>query len=118
MLPFAQASAHGVHSLSAVDAMKLLTHSKATLLRPLAGAFLAAALAGCTTLAPDYQRPAAPVAAQWPTPTTAGAPSSAAADLQAIYNHRLAQRSEEHTSELQSLMRISYAVFRLKKKKT
>src|SRR3546814_1824101 len=29
--------------------------------------------------------------------------------------HRL--RSEEHTSELQSLMRISYAVFCLKKKK-
>src|SRR3546814_1077832 len=27
------------------------------------------------------------------------------------------QRSEEHTSELQSLMRISYAVFCLKKKK-
>src|SRR3546814_9266885 len=27
-------------------------------------------------------------------------------------------RSEEHTSELQSLMRISYAVFRLKKKNT
>src|SRR3546814_7114533 len=35
--------------------------------------------------------------------------------------HQLAQRdverSEEHTSELQSLMRISYAVFCLKKKK-
>src|SRR3546814_1406329 len=30
----------------------------------------------------------------------------------------LAVRSEEHTSELQSLMRISYAVFCLKKKKT
>src|SRR3546814_2959326 len=29
----------------------------------------------------------------------------------------VAQRSEEHTSELQSLMRISYAVFCLKKKK-
>src|SRR3546814_1543955 len=29
-----------------------------------------------------------------------------------------AQRSEEHTSELQSLMRISYAVFCLKKKNT
>src|SRR3546814_1664906 len=29
-----------------------------------------------------------------------------------------APRSEEHTSELQSLMRISYAVFCLKKKKT
>src|SRR3546814_9998736 len=28
------------------------------------------------------------------------------------------ERSEEHTSELQSLMRISYAVFRLQKKNT
>src|SRR3546814_3666888 len=38
-------------------------------------------------------------------------------DLHGAYrigNHR----SEEHTSELQSLMRISYAVFCLKKKKT
>src|SRR3546814_5888372 len=31
---------------------------------------------------------------------------------------RQSPRSEEHTSELQSLMRISYAVFCLKKKKT
>src|SRR3546814_4626333 len=31
---------------------------------------------------------------------------------------RRAERSEEHTSELQSLMRISYAVFCLKKKTT
>src|SRR6056297_3716091 len=30
---------------------------------------------------------------------------------------RIAERSEEHTSELQSLRRISYAVFCLKKKK-
>src|SRR3546814_10727029 len=30
---------------------------------------------------------------------------------------RVCYRSEEHTSELQSLMRISYAVFCLKKKK-
>src|SRR3546814_8629397 len=30
---------------------------------------------------------------------------------------KVAARSEEHTSELQSLMRISYAVFCLKKKK-
>src|SRR3546814_20079342 len=30
--------------------------------------------------------------------------------------HYLVMRSEEHTSELQSLMRISYAVFCLKKK--
>src|SRR3546814_10195219 len=31
-------------------------------------------------------------------------------------NHQVEGRSEEHTSELQSLMRISYAVFCLKKK--
>src|SRR3546814_4990753 len=31
--------------------------------------------------------------------------------------HFFFERSEEHTSELQSLMRISYAVFCLKKKK-
>src|SRR3546814_10726701 len=32
-------------------------------------------------------------------------------------NELVPERSEEHTSELQSLMRISYAVFCLKKKK-
>src|SRR3546814_1321044 len=39
-----------------------------------------------------------------------------------VHGHRVhlfhPLRSEEHTSELQSLMRISYAVFCLKKKKT
>src|SRR3546814_11565469 len=35
----------------------------------------------------------------------------------AILSDRQRGRSEEHTSELQSLMRISYAVFCLKKKK-
>src|SRR3546814_8068752 len=34
-----------------------------------------------------------------------------------LYEDGLITRSEEHTSELQSLMRISYAVFCLKKKK-
>src|SRR3546814_2151424 len=33
------------------------------------------------------------------------------------FAHYVLPRSEEHTSELQSLMRISYAVFCLKKKK-
>src|SRR3546814_10477042 len=37
-------------------------------------------------------------------------------NLEAAANY--CQRSEEHTSELQSLMRISYAVFCLKKKTT
>src|SRR3546814_9541364 len=36
---------------------------------------------------------------------------------QRIIRRRVHERSEEHTSELQSLMRISYAVFCLKKKK-
>src|SRR3546814_4995738 len=34
-----------------------------------------------------------------------------------LVRHQRRGRSEEHTSELQSLMRISYAVFCLKKKK-
>src|SRR3546814_4505629 len=38
-------------------------------------------------------------------------------EIGALINGTYAKRSEEHTSELQSLMRISYAVFCLKKKK-
>src|SRR3546814_1305007 len=49
------------------------------------------------------------------------APALAAADHAAHNDQRVGlpgePRSEEHTSELQSLMRISYAVFCLKKKK-
>src|SRR3546814_8500337 len=37
--------------------------------------------------------------------------------LKAFHDANDVRRSEEHTSELQSLMRISYAVFCLKKKK-
>src|SRR3546814_10822327 len=37
--------------------------------------------------------------------------------LKSGYDYFVFARSEEHTSELQSLMRISYAVLRLKKKK-
>src|SRR3546814_9576861 len=40
-----------------------------------------------------------------------------ARSVAAINQHDIRPRSEEHTSELQSLMRISYAVFCLKKKK-
>src|SRR3546814_1285667 len=38
--------------------------------------------------------------------------------INALELENISARSEEHTSELQSLMRISYAVFCLKKKKT
>src|SRR3546814_9567575 len=47
----------------------------------------------------------------------AAAPFAARDDL-ALAGDVDAARSEEHTSELQSLMRISYAVFCLKKKNT
>src|SRR3546814_8669712 len=54
-------------------------------------------------------------------PSTASDVPTTVADMQAYYDEiaatELAARSEEHTSELQSLMRISYAVFCLTKKK-
>src|SRR3546814_9678202 len=43
-------------------------------------------------------------------------PTGGARDGAAMPRHDRSERSEEHTSELQSLMRISYAVFCLKKK--
>src|SRR3546814_10619028 len=46
----------------------------------------------------------------------AGWSTSAARELSFPTTDRSEPRSEEHTSELQSLMRISYAVFCLKKK--
>src|SRR3546814_6141783 len=53
--------------------------------------------------------------AGWPEARTIG--SAVASDAFFPFADGLL-RSEEHTSELQSLMRISYAVFCLKKKKT
>src|SRR3546814_3322783 len=49
-------------------------------------------------------------------PKPAAAADAALAKRVDDLDKRLAARSEEHTSELQSLMRISYAVFCLKKK--
>src|SRR3546814_10627839 len=45
-----------------------------------------------------------------------GGSTNAPIHLAAIARHIGVERSEEHTSELQSLLRISYAVFCLKKK--
>src|SRR3546814_7862992 len=61
-----------------------------------------------------------------PTPAVAMLTPSLRADLGVVISashnpyqdNGIKLRSEEHTSELQSLMRISYAVFCLKKKKT
>src|SRR3546814_3073592 len=57
--------------------------------------------------------------AAMPHPTLAdtGTGSVALASTAGIVDRGATWRSEEHTSELQSLMRISYAVFCLKKKK-
>src|SRR3546814_4087180 len=44
-------------------------------------------------------------------------PEIARPQFDVTINHLMVDRSEEHTSELQSLMRISYAVFCLQKKK-
>src|SRR3546814_16372393 len=60
----------------------------------------------------DRLRPARPQPLGHPQPLPADA--GRARQVQRLAQHR----SEEHTSELQSLMRISYAVFCLKKKKT
>src|SRR3546814_4616849 len=75
-------------------------------------------LAGCqqkaetvTTTAPD------PMAAELANAAPVELPPSMKASVAfRCKDNSLAFRSEEHTSELQSLMRISYAVFCLNKK--
>src|SRR3546814_1907360 len=87
-----------------------------------------------TRAAPAYQRPADPSLRLSGSITALATPFTAAGELdldawrdllqaqrlagtQAVVVAGSTGRSEEHTSELQSLMRISYAVFCLKKKK-
>src|SRR3546814_9231507 len=80
-------------------------------------------LAGCTTLAEDGRSflPETSSLAVIPAKTQtqhllADIPPPSRPVAIAVYGFS-DQRSEEHTSELQSLMRISYAVFCLKKNK-
>src|SRR3546814_5520374 len=72
--------------------------------------------------AKQERRPIATGAQARSTAQTASPSSSAASVKEADINPQPTRlrmgRSEEHTSELQSLMRISYAVFCLKKKRT
>src|SRR3546814_5943861 len=75
------------------------------------------AASGRPARGPSPPRPLAPAAARH----AAGAPDRKSDGGKALALRRArsggrANRSEEHTSELQSLMRISYAVFCLKKK--
>src|SRR3546814_4988286 len=75
----------------------------------------------------DQHRPSGAVAGELCKPVlgrdriTRALPSQSRSDTRGLkrqQERRHVRRSEEHTSELQSLMRISYAVFCLKKKKT
>src|SRR3546814_3846151 len=70
--------------------------------------------------------PGSRIRANWPKRSTTPRSCSATSTKQLKASHSTSARptqrsglprSEEHTSELQSLMRISYAVFCLKKKK-
>src|SRR3546814_13683922 len=54
----------------------------------------------------------------WRSTTTCGEACWTTSNRPVHFLASFLARSEEHTSELQSLMRISYAVFCLKKKKT
>src|SRR3546814_10580484 len=62
-------------------------------------------------------RPVPPQPAALPPEVASGTDATHTAEAPRMAAARLEIRSEEHTSELQSLMRISYAVFCLKKKK-
>src|SRR3546814_6328221 len=80
-----------------------------------------------TTAVPEPSRAPAQIRVlRCPMPNGRTPPSAASARTAGIHRHRGCRRvagsdagcrSEEHTSELQSLMRISYAVFCLEKKK-
>src|SRR3546814_8333675 len=70
---------------------------------------------------PNGLRQLSTVCADTAPDAVAAAMASASAILEGLFMFLLVEliagkRSEEHTSELQSLMRISYAVFCLKKK--
>src|SRR3546814_6066010 len=69
----------------------------------------------CESVNTVTRAPSAKRADQWPTGTSSRRPLSLSRFTIAP---SVSRRSEEHTSELQSLMRISYAVFCLKKKNT
>src|SRR3546814_10439748 len=98
-LPCAQSSAFSSYTLNA----RFCAGSIATSMRPSAGSITIMATVALMLLASD---------GRGGRHTDHGvAKSSNSAALTASV------RSEEHTSELQSLMRISYAVFCLKKKK-
>src|SRR3546814_5685202 len=105
-----------LHSLAPVSALKAVTTASVSTTTSRLSATTGAAPSRCVLVLPAMRalqiwlRDAA--SARWPMDFAALPPDCAQSALATG-----AGRSEEHTSELQSLMRISYAVFCLKKKK-
>src|SRR3546814_17487604 len=92
------------HTLSLHDALPI-SQGKTLILHSVAAGFTCARV--CLNIGRPGPLPSYPTApASYPVPVR---------QLRAL--PPASSRSEEHTSELQSLMRISYAVFCLKKKK-
>src|SRR3546814_10807798 len=101
------------HGLDTVDAIRAMARGEVDVFIGMGGNFVSAA--------PDTERTAAGLASCGLTVqvSTKLNKSHAVCGEEALILPCLGrtERSEEHTSELQSLMRISYAVFCLKKKK-
>src|SRR3546814_8236939 len=94
----------GTQQYVATDDLKVAVNAAVTLRRPLL--VKGEPGTGKTVLAHEIAKAANAPLIEWNIKSTTKA-------QQGLYEYR----SEEHTSELQSLMRISYAVFCLKKKK-
>src|SRR3546814_1701174 len=89
-----------------------ITEIDSTIARPLMTTF------GGTCCSPSALRSRLSTTTILVNEVTITATNGASARLTTVIRTSAGSRSEEHTSELQSLMRISYAVFCLKKKKT
>src|SRR3546814_9786266 len=113
------------HTLSLPDALPILRRAPPPAVRGVSparrpdGATRSNGPAGSADCQRRRERPDRGAGAPWPR--SAGCPSPVPCDRDDSpprpSPRRPVSRSEEHTSELQSLMRISYAVFCLKKTK-
>src|SRR3546814_7079407 len=96
----------------------ILTEGKQMVLTPTYHAFeLYTPFQDATALPLDIRTPTY-TKQQWSMPAVSGVAARGKDGVVYLALTNVDPRSEEHTSELQSLMRISYAVFCLKKKKT
>src|SRR3546814_6335837 len=98
------------HTLSLHDALPISWKKSVVATRSGSGIEVSRREARTTDIPSAWTRSAVAIAAAKPRLV-------AAKEMPCPLDENISLRSEEHTSELQSLMRISYAVFCLKKKK-